>query len=147
VVTLPSFAALALGAFAALHPMHTSVAELTPSPAGFVVVTLRIFADDFKTVVPNGTVQEAEPYIRARLELRDPQNRPITLAWGEVTQAGDVVQIRLRAELRSGLSGVRVRDLLLCERFADQVNIVRATYGGRTASLLFTAGDEAKALP
>jgi hypothetical protein len=55
--------------------------------------------------------------------------------------------LRLRADAPRGLAGVRVRHTLLCERFNDQVNIVRATYGGRSATLFFTRGDEAKALP
>jgi len=42
---------------------------------------------------------------------------------------------------------MRIRMTLMCERFEDQVNIVRATYAGRTTSLLFTRGDQAKALP
>ena len=55
--------------------------------------------------------------------------------------------LRLRGEAPAGLAGARVRHSVLCERFDDQVNIVRATYAGRSASLLFTRGDGAKALP
>ena len=36
---------------------------------------------------------------------------------------------------------------VLTERFADQVNLVRATYAGRSATLIFTRGDGPKALP
>ncbi len=36
---------------------------------------------------------------------------------------------------------------LLTERFDDQINIVRATYDGRTTTLLFTPGDAPKVLP
>jgi uncharacterized protein DUF6702 len=146
VTTLPQLAAVALRALAAMHPMHTSVAELAPAGTT-VVVTIRVFADDFRTAVPDGTAQQAEPYIRSRFELRDSANRPIALRWEEIARAGDVFQIRLRGDLSQGLAGIRVRDLLLCEHFPDQVNIVRATYGRRTSSLLFTAGDQAKALP
>ena len=69
------------------------------------------------------------------------------LRWDGATRSGDVVQIRLRGDVPGGLAGARVWIALLCERFEDQVNIVRATYAGRTASLLFTRGDAAKALP
>jgi hypothetical protein len=37
--------------------------------------------------------------------------------------------------------------LVLCERYPDQVNIVRASYAGRTTTLLFTRGEAAKSLP
>jgi hypothetical protein len=46
-----------------------------------------------------------------------------------------------------GLTGTRIRNRLLCDRFPDQVNVVRATYDGRSATLLFTPGDPAKPLP
>ena len=46
-----------------------------------------------------------------------------------------------------GLAGARVTSLVLCERFEDQVNVVRAAYAGRTTTLLFTRGETAKALP
>ena len=46
-----------------------------------------------------------------------------------------------------GLAGARVTSLVLCERFPDQVNIVRATYAGRATTLLFTRGEASKALP
>jgi hypothetical protein len=147
VVTLPYFAGLALRTFAAFHPMHTSVAELMSEPGtGSVVVSIRVFADDFNAAL-GGSLGQAETYVRSRFELRDAANQPVNLQWEQSVQAGDVVQIRLRAELPRGLRGVQVRNLLLCDRFPDQVNIVRATYGGRTRSLLFTPGDQAKALP
>lgn len=148
VTAMPYLAGLALRTFAALHPMHTSVAELVSEPGtGVAAVSIRVFADDFKAALPGGSLGQAEAYIRSRFELRDADNRPVNLQWGSSAQSGDAIRIRLRAELPRGLRGVQVRDLLLCDRFPDQVNIVRATYDGRTTSLLFTPGDRAKALP
>jgi hypothetical protein len=139
---------LALHALAAMHPMHASVAELVDEPAArSALVTLRVFADDFRAAVPADRDSDAEAYVRSHFELRDASGRAIPLRWEGASRSGDVIQLRFRAELRAGLAGVRVRNLILCERFADQVNIVRATSAGRTASLLFTRGDQAKALP
>jgi hypothetical protein len=140
-------AGLVLPALAAAHPMHTAVAELVHEPATQeVLVTIRVFADDFGAAVgANGGAAEA--YVRPRIALADPAGRAIPLRWEGVTLTGDVVQIRLRGAVPGGLRGIRVRITLMCERFEDQVNIVRATYAGRTASLLFTRGDQAKALP
>jgi hypothetical protein len=141
-------AGLALPAFAAAHPMHTAVAELVHEPATReVLVTIRVFADDFGAAVGANGGAAAEAYVRPRIALADPAGRPIPLRWEGVTLAGDVVQIRLRGAAPGGLQGMRVRMTLMCERFDDQVNIVRATYAGRTTSLLFTRGDQAKALP
>jgi hypothetical protein len=140
--------ALGLPVLLAAHPMHTSVTEVTQDASTrSVVVTLRVFADDFGTVAPDRVGPGAEAYVRAHFELTGPKGAPVALRWEGATLSGDVVQIRLSADVRGGLSGTRVRTTLLCERFSDQVNIVRATYGGRTTSLLFTRGDQAKALP
>jgi len=147
VTAMPYLAGLAVRTLAAFHPMHTSVAELVSEPGGLTAVSVRVFADDFKAALPGGSLGQAEAYIRSRFELRDADNRPVNLQWESSAQAGDAIQIRLRAELPRGLRGIQVRDLLLCDRFPDQVNIVRATYEGRTTSLLFTPGDRAKALP
>jgi hypothetical protein len=40
-----------------------------------------------------------------------------------------------------------VASALLCERFEDQVNIVRASYADRSVTLLFTRGDASKPIP
>ncbi len=58
-----------------------------------------------------------------------------------------MVLLRLRGEVPGGLAGARVTSLLLCERFPDQVNIVRASYGGRTTTVLFLKGEASKGLP
>ncbi len=129
VTSLAGVVGLALHALAAMHPMHTSVAELVHEPAArSALVTLRVFTDDLRAAVPADRDSDAEAYVRSHFELRDASGRPVPLRW-------------------AGASRSRVLSLILCERFADQVNIVRATSAGRTASLLFTRGDQAKALP
>jgi uncharacterized protein DUF6702 len=141
-------AGLVLPVFAAAHPMHTAVAELIHDPVGHaVLVTIRVFADDLGAVLGTAQPAAAEAYVRPRVTLADQAGRPIDLRWEGVARAGDVVQMRLRGEVPDGLRGVHVRVTILCERFPDQVNIVRAAYAGRTANLLFTRGDRAKALP
>jgi hypothetical protein len=141
-------AGLVLPALAVVHPMHTAVAELVHEPATrTVLVTIRVFADDFGSVVSSEDPVAVEAYVRPRVTLADAAGRAIDLRWDGATRSGDVVQIVLRGDVPGGLAGARVRMALLCERFEDQVNIVRATYAGRTASLLFTRGDAAKALP
>ena len=129
------------------HPMHTSVTELIHEPATqSVSVTVRVFADDFTAAAGTGD-SAAAAYLESRLTLTDPDGRPIPLRWDRREPIGDVLLLRLRGETPAGLAGARVRHSVLCERFDDQVNIVRATYAGRSASLLFTRGDGAKALP
>jgi hypothetical protein len=135
------------------HPMHTAVTELTQEDArGAATVQLRLFADDFEAAVrpPTGRVAADSAmarYLRGTFALADRHGRPVPLAWEGAARTGDVILVRLRGVVPGGLSGARVTSLVLCDRFPDQVNIVRATYGGRAATLLFMRGEASKALP
>ncbi|MGH7629408.1 MAG: DUF6702 family protein [Gemmatimonadales bacterium] len=140
-------AALVTGPLLGAHPMHTSVTELAHEPASrTVAVTVRVFADDFTAAAGAGD-SAAAAYLRPRLTLTDRAGRPIALRWERLEPAGAALLLRLRGDAPAGLAGVRVTHTLLCDRFDDQINIVRATYAGRGASLLFTRGDPPKTLP
>lgn len=53
----------------------------------------------------------------------------------------------MRGRADGGLHGAGISNAVLTDRFADQVNVVRATYDRRTATLIFTRGEGPKALP
>ena len=140
------------------HPMHTAVTEVVQEDAGGrTSIQVRVYVDDLQAAVslpaiPAGTDSAAidsmmARYLRATFALADRTGRPVRLAWVGAEQAGDVILLRLRGEVPGGLAGARVTSLVLCERFEDQVNVVRAEYAGRTTTLLFTRGETAKALP
>lgn len=146
--TLLALAALALPP---AHPLHTTHTELVER-GGTVAVTVRTFTDDLTSAVqqdrPDAVPDDSAlaRYVRARLVLSDPEDRPLPLRWlGRRTQ-GDLTLLELTCPARR-LAGVRVTNRLHFERFLDQVNVVQARYGGRTATLLFTPGTGAKALP
>jgi len=146
-VTVRLAAALLAAPLFGAHPMHTSVTDLTHEPATHTVaVTVRVFADDF-TAAAGATDSAAAAYLRPRLTLTDRSGQAIALRFERREPAGDALLLRLRGAAPSGLAGAQLRHTILCERFGDQVNIVRVTYGGRTASLLFAPGSDAKALP
>jgi uncharacterized protein DUF6702 len=135
------------------HPLHTALAELTyRADSQTMVIRIRVFADDLAGAVSGLT--EGDPpdsalsrYARGTFALADRSGRPVPLRWEGADHAGDLVLLRLGAALGGGLAGVRVLAALLWERFPDQINIVRASYGGRTTTLLFTRGDTARQLP
>jgi hypothetical protein len=135
------------------HPMHTAVGELTQvDPQGRVTVQIRVFTDDLEAAVPAapepaGADSSLARYLRGSFALSDRSGRPVRLAWAGAERSGDVILLRLRGEVAGGLVGARVTSLVLCDRFPDQVNIVRARYAGRTTTLLFTRGETAKSLP
>ena len=132
------------------HPMHTSVTEVVQEGAsGHVSIQVRVYVDDLRAAVslPADADSAIARYLRGTFALADRTGRPVRLTWTGAEPAGDVILLRLRGEVPGGLAGARVTSLVLCERFEDQVNVVRAEYAGRTTTLLFTRGETAKALP
>jgi hypothetical protein len=138
---------------AAAHPMHTSVTEIVQETDGRSVrIGMRLFADDLGETIGTATDGAASDslisaYVRRRFIVAYETASPIPLQWEGAELVGDVLRVRLRAVAPRGLAGVRLTNSVLCERFEDQVNVVRATYGGRAATLIFTRGDPAKPLP
>jgi hypothetical protein len=136
-----------------VHPMHTALTEVTQVDArGTTTVQIRVFADDLAGAVPLASDSvEADSalarYLRGTVALADRRGRPVRLAWAGAERTGDVILLRLRGTVPAGLAGARITSLVLCDRFADQVNIVRAAYVGHVTTLLFIRGDTAKALP
>ena len=132
------------------HPMHTSVTEVVQEDArGDVSIQMRVYVDDLRAAVslPADADSAIARYLRGTFALADRAGRPVRLTWTGAEPAGDVILLRLRGEVPGGLAGARVTSLVLCERFEDQVNVVRAEYAGRITTLLFTRGETAKALP
>ena len=127
------------------HPIHSSSATLAvDSGSRTVSIVLRAFADDF----PPGVEPEAVGrYLAERLRITDRAGGRVPLRVTGVQTDGIVISTTLVASAPRGLSGYRIWHGVLTERFSDQVNIVQARYGGRSASLLFTASDSAKQLP
>lgn len=142
-------ALLALLSALALHPLHTTLTQLAYREAdGRVEATVRVFADDFRAALGRDvTDSTAAAYLRSTFTLADPAGRPLAVAWCGLRRTGDLLWLCLRAPVAQGLSGLRVRVALLFERYADQINIVQASYAGRRAALLFTSGDAPKPLP
>ena len=135
------------------HPMHTAVTEVIQEDAGGrTAIQIRVYADDFQAglaSVPGEEIADSSVtrYLRGTFALADRTGRPVRLEWAGAERTGDVVLLRLRGEVPGGLAGARVTSLVLCERFEDQVNVVRAMYAGRTTTLLFTRGESAKRFP
>lgn len=136
---------LLLALAAARHPIHASSAVITAPPgAAMAEIVLRAFADDF----PPGTRSaQITRYLADRFTITDRAGRRIPLRLNSARVDGPTIVTVLTAAIPAGLAGARIWHGVLSERFPDQVNIVRAHYGGRVASLLFTATDSAKSLP
>lgn len=147
-VSLLGFLLLLSPAGVSQHPMHTAVTQISyDASTGAANLQLRVFMDDLAAAVGNWSNSVAvRQYLAGKVSLLDRSGRPLALRWIGLERSGDVVLIRLAATIPNGLSGVKVNSTVLCERFADQVNVVRASWESHTTTLLFTRGDGMKSL-
>jgi hypothetical protein len=130
--------------------MHTSVAELREA-SDRLEISIRVFPDDMDSAVPGAATPDGDSalasYVLRVFSITGRDGRFMPLQWKGAIRQGDVLLLRLEAPAETALAGAMVSHALLLDRFPDQVNVVRATYEGRTATLLFLPGDVAKKLP
>lgn len=134
----------------AVHPLHSTHTELREERGGGVTLTVRAFTDDLQAAVraaEGGTGDSAlARYVRRSLRLTSAAGQPVPLEWRGARADGNVTYLSLTTLLPGGLRGVRVQQVMLMERFSDQVNVVQVRTGGGATSLLFLPGQGPKAL-
>jgi hypothetical protein len=142
---MPAHLVLAVAA-AIVHPLHTTMTELTIDPSRHAVrAVVRAFADDFGTA-SKGTTPET--FVAARVKIADASGKRLDLRGCGVRRTGDLLWICVEGAYSGAERDLRLANSLLCDLFDDQVNIVQVTRTGSPArrSLLFTHGDGAKVL-
>ncbi len=155
VLLLIAAAALARGASA--HPLHTTLTELSYGPEGRIELRIRAFVDDFSRVVGRvarsreqaglSRIGSTAAYLAWAVRLRDSDGGVVALRPVGMRREGDVFWICLRGSAPAGIAGGAVRNSLLFDLYDDQVNLLRASYAGRTESLLFTRREVFRRLP
>lgn len=141
------------------HPLHTTLAELsTVAGTRALLVSLRVFADDFSRAVTggaNGRPAAVPPmpsdsamfrYVRDRFAVISANGQPARLEWCGARRVNETLLLCLRTPTAWPLSGARVRSALMNDMFSDQVNMVQVNEDGRRRMLLFTSRDGPKAL-
>ena len=119
-------------------------------------VSVRVFIDDFTKAatayaagraaaaraakLPASSESPLLMYARASFIVAGRDGRPLSLASCGGKRVGDLMWICFHAAAAGDLSGYRVSDKILFDLYADQINIVQASYGGRKVSLLYTRG-------
>jgi len=143
---------------ASAHPLHTTVTELRLAPDGALTLSIRTFSDDFSAAVAKATGSSvsrdhtvsddaAARYVSGALELMVGGSR-VALQLVSQRRDGDVTLLELRAAHPcASLSGARVVNRMLMEFHGDQVNLLKASYAGRTFTTLFAQGAPPKTLP
>ena len=139
------------------HPLHTTLAELSYDPSVHQWnVSIRVFAGDFAAAVlprraPGVDMMPPDSamlrYVTERFSVVAPSAGRVALRWCGARRQGDALFLCLRATAPGSPAGARMSNTLLNEVFADQVNIVQASYGGRRRTVLFTSRDGLKSLP
>lgn len=142
------------------HPLHTSLAEIAYDPAAKEIrVSIRVFVDDLTKASdayarargaasrrPGSPATAQLDYVRASFIVTDRAGRPLSLTSCGGKLVGDLMWLCFRAVAPVGLAGFSVTHKVLFDLYADQINIVQASYGGKKVSLLFTRGDGFKRL-
>ena len=130
------------------HPVHSTLAVLVPDATG-VTIRLRAFADDFSTAVAkfagkrppsdsSASTTDIARYAAARFGVTTAAGKVVPLQVCGVERARDLYWICLRVESANGASGLSVRNLVLTELHADQVNVVQVKWGDINRTMLFT---------
>ncbi|MFN8059076.1 MAG: DUF6702 family protein [Vicinamibacterales bacterium] len=136
----------------AFHASYTLV-ERNAQTSG-LELTLRIFADDLETALSAASGRRVKvdetpdvdalilSYVRAAFEMRRPDGTAAALTWVGKEVRVDTVWIYVEAAGPPALEGCRVRNRVLFEQFADQVNLVQTKDGAIRHTLTFRKGDD-----
>ena len=142
------------------HKFYTSLAQVEyNAETGTVEVALRVFADDLELALTRRAGRQVRlertkdrdrlvvEYVREKFELKNRagQTKELRLVGVEVER--EVAWLYFEAEMPEGLAGARLRDQVLFELFAKQVNVVDFKWTGGKSDLVFVRGDGERAVP
>src|SRR6476661_6948223 len=155
---LPGFVVLLLLALTAqaLHAYHGTLTELRyNSEKRSLELSIKVYTDDFEKALSQGqakpvALSEAGPrpmvltaaYLRRTLELKTTAGAPLTVQFLGMQPEKDGYWLYCKAPAPAGLAGVQLRQAMLLEVFADEVNIVNVDAGSKKQSALFRSGHE-----
>jgi hypothetical protein len=144
----------------AAHKFYTSLARVEYNAGEkSVEITLRIFADDLELALTRRAGGEVRldrtkdagrlvlAYLRDTFEIKNRDGETKVLKWVGMELRAGVAWLYVEAEMPEGLSGARLRDHVLFELFAEQVNTVSVRYPGARGDLVFVRGDGERAVP
>lgn len=144
----------------ARHAYHASITELRYNAAKQQLeLATKVFTDDFEkglsegrpahvdlqTAGPAGAIIAAE-YLRRTLVLKTPTGAPLPLQFLGMQPEKDSYWLYSKVAVAGKATGVQVRDAVLLDAFADQMNIVNLEANGKKVSALLRQGHEQETL-
>ena len=149
-----AFAATASVAYA--HPIHTTLTKVSIEER-VITFNVRAFADDFSATVARfaGHTPPADSsapsadvlrYAQRYFTIVDGTGKAVTLESCGVKRANELYWLCFKATFPGGSKGARVRNQMLTELHADQVNIVQLEPPAARRTMLFTKGSAAAAI-
>lgn len=85
-------------------------------------------------------------YALANFHIADESGSALVLESCGGNRVGDLLLLCFKIRMTSPPRTLRVSNTILFDHFKDQVNVVQASFGKRTADALFTPGDGMKQL-
>ena len=140
---------------ACAHNYHLSFTQLEQrSKSDFVVIMVRVFADDFERALKSRFARPVKfserqlisRYLYECFEIKDSSGKAKRIITEKIEQKGDIVLINLSAKLPEGMRGLKLRQAILCEQFDDQVNQILLKFPDREATLEFKNGEGFKVI-
>jgi hypothetical protein len=132
------------------HPIHTTLTKATVEKNA-ITMQVRVFADDFSATVakfagrPTPRDSSVSPedvlrYLRSKFLVTSANGASVTLEPCGIKRANELYWLCIRAAFPQGSDGARVRNEMLTELHADQVNIVQLEPPSVRRTMLFTKG-------
>ena len=136
---------VAMASGARAHAIHTTQTEIVADAQG-MTIRIRTFADDFSASVArfagrpvpadsSASETDALRYVRAQFLVTDDRGKALLLEPCGMRKESGLYWLCFR--VRSG-APLRIRNGMLTELHADQVNIVQVVSGATRRTLLFT---------
>lgn len=138
----------------AAHKFYTSLTEVELNrETRSLEITMRVFADDLENALSKragtrvyldktpGVDRQILAYVNDSFELKNKNGQAKRLIWVGKEVKVDAVWLYIEAPMPEGLDGAQLRNRLLFEMFAEQVNIVDLKDRERRANLVFAASD------
>lgn len=132
------------------HPIHTTLTKVTVEDRA-VTFNVRAFADDFSATVAKFAgrkppVDSSAPtadvlrYLQSFFTVTNAEGKSVALESCGIKRANELYWMCFKVSLPGGMKGVRVRNQMLTDFHADQVNIMQFEPPAARRTMLFTKG-------